>query len=116
MPLRERLSERADRRVAGVQLTLPEKCRIAAVDPIPTFQAVKLPELAGGLPHGHAHSHRSTHASEGHCHGNRVGRAAYRIGCRDRSALLPPSSLPARVRSVTVVMKTKPQHCGLLLR
>src|SRR5215472_1648502 len=31
-----------------------------------------------------------------HCHGNRVGRAAYRVRCRDGSALLPPSSLPAR--------------------
>src|SRR5262247_2220122 len=34
--------------------------------------------------------------SAGHCHGNRVGRTAYWIGCRDGSALLPPSSLPAR--------------------
>jgi hypothetical protein len=30
-----------------------------------------------------------------HCHGNGVERAAYRVGCRDGSALVPPSSLPA---------------------
>src|SRR5215469_18709182 len=36
------------------------------------------------------------YACERHCHGNRVGRAAYLVGCRDGSALLPPSSLPAR--------------------
>jgi transposase len=42
------------------------------------------------------HPQSSEKAQQGHCHGNRVGRAAYRIGCRDGSALLPPSSLPTR--------------------
>ena len=31
-----------------------------------------------------------------HCHRIRAWRAAYRVGCRHGSALLPPSSLPAR--------------------
>jgi len=31
------VNEPADRRLAGVKLTLPDKCRISAVDPLPTL-------------------------------------------------------------------------------
>ena len=34
---RERLNEAADRRLAGVKLTLSDKCRISAADPKPTI-------------------------------------------------------------------------------
>ena len=52
---------------------------------------------------------------KGHCHGNRVGRAAYRIGCRDGSALLPPSSLPARANP-TRHLAVSPLHPELSRR
>ena len=50
-----------------------------------------------------------------HCHGNRVGRAAYRVRCRDGSALLPPSPLPARANP-TRHLAVSPLHPELSRR
>ena len=44
--------------------------------------------------------YRSIMKINGRCHENGGERAAYRIGSRDGSALLPPSSLPARDRDI----------------
>src|SRR5215472_15056117 len=87
------MEPRAQLDKSGTQIEFQAAFQSANFDPSPgAFPS----QSRGGIDKLRCHACRTLRGNHGIVTETGMGRAAYRIGCRDGSAVLPPSSLPAR--------------------